>query len=422
MNRRSFIKNTGVLVGTYSLRGESLLASADSKKIKVGLVGCGGRGTGAAFQAMEADPDVEITALADVFPDKLTKVNDLLKQKYGERVNIKKENLFIGFDSYKKLMATDVDVVLLAAPPNFRPDHLEEAVARGKHIFCEKPVAVDIPGIHRIQESVRLAKEKKLCIVSGFCFRYINANRELVGKIQQGAIGDVKQISTFRLGGELTYQPRQSEWSDLEYQLRNWFYYQRYAGDLVNEQSIHSIDYMSWLLEGRMPHKVSGTGGRQNRPWNERGNTFDHFALEFDYGDGVKGFHHARQQTGAESRNTVDIIGANGWSTVNMLASYEIKGQQMWRFEGVQSNMYQAQHDELFKAIRANEHLFDGDDMTASTLLAIWGREATYAGRSISYDEIMNSRKIYGPDSDGYNWDMDVDSAEVPKPGHYRFS
>lgn len=421
MDRRNFIKNTGLLVGAHSLGKETAFAGTVSKKIKVGLVGCGGRGTGAAFQAMEADPDVEITALADIFPDQLARVNDLLTQKYKDRINIKEENLFLGFDSYKKLLTTDIDVVLLAAPPNFRPDHLEEAVARGKHIFCEKPVAVDIPGVHRIQESVRLAKEKKLCIVSGFCFRYVNANRELIGRLHQGAVGDIKQISTFRLGGELSYKPRQADWSDLEYQLRNWFYFQRYAGDLVNEQSIHSIDYMSWVFGGRMPQKVSGLGGRQNRPWNQQGNTFDHFALEFDYGDGVKGFHHARQQTGAEPRNTVDVIGTKGWSAVNMLASYEIKGEQPWKFEGRQSNMYQTQHDELFQAIRDNKHIFDGEDMIGSTLLAIWGREATYAGRSISYDEIMDSQKVYGPDSDGYTWEMDIDKADIPKPGHYRF-
>lgn len=410
------------MLGTLSFGNVPDLGITNKKKIKVGLVGCGGRGVGAAFQAMEADPDVEITALADIFQDKLDAVQQMLTQKYGDRFRIKKKHVFLGFDAYKKLMATDIDVVLLAAPPNFRPDHLEEAVRRNKHIFCEKPVAVDIPGVHRIQESIKLAKDKKLCLVSGFCFRYVNASRELVKKLNDGAIGDLKQISTFRLGGELTFRPLQSEWSAIESQLRNWYFYQRYSGDLVNEQSIHSIDYMSWIMGEKIPLRVSGIGGRQNRPWDNYGNTFDHFSLEFDYGDGVKGFHFARQQAGTEPRNTVDAIGTRGLAHVTMLQKYEIDGSNPWKFTGTLNNMYQTQHNELIKAVKDKSWIFDGDEVAKSTLLAIWGREATYAGRTISYEEIMSSTKVLGPNSSGYNWETDTDQAEIPRPGHYRFS
>ena len=416
MDRRNFIKNGGILLGATSLDFSKTNLDI-KKKIKVGLIGCGGRGTGAAFQALEADPDVEIVALADIFPAQLETALASLQEAHKDRVTVTDKRKYIGFDAYKKLIASDVDVVLLTSPPSFRPDHLSEAVKVGRHIFCEKPMAVDVPGVHKVRDAVKMAKEKKLNLVSGYCFRYSEANRELAKLIHTGSIGDIYSISTFRLGGELTEKPRQADWNDLTYQLYNWFYYQRYSGDIIVEQTVHSIDFMNWMLDRGMPKTVSGTGGRQSKPWDKYGNVYDHFAIEFDYGDGVKGFHFGRQQNGTQPRNSVEAIGTKGNMNVSLLSSYEINGQNPWKYAGKMNNMYQTQHDELFKAIKNKEVINDGDFMADSTLLAVWAREAAYSGKIISLEEIENSTKTYGPSSEEYNWEMEIDNARIPRPG-----
>jgi len=404
MDRRNFIKNGGIILGATSLDFSNTNLDF-KKKIKVGLVGCGGRGTGAAFQALAADQDVEIVALADIFPEQLETALASLKEAHQDRVKVSEKRKYVGFDAYKNLIASDVDVVLLATPPSFRPDHLTEAVKHGKHIFCEKPMAVDVPGVHKVREAVKVAKEKKLNLVSGYCFRYSTPNR------------DIYSISTFRLGGELTEKPKQADWTDLKYQLYNWFYYQRYSGDIIVEQTVHSIDFMNWILNRGLPKTVSGTGGRQSRPWDKYGNVFDHFAIEFDYGDGLKGFHFGRQQNGTQPRNSVEAIGTKGNFNVSLLSSYAINGSNPWKFSGKMNNMYQTQHDELFAAIKNKQVINDGDFMADSTLMAIWAREAAYTGSIISLDEILNSTKTYGPSSDGYNWEMEIDTARIPRPG-----
>ena len=416
MDRRNFIKNGGILLGATSLDFSKTNLDI-KKKIKVGLIGCGGRGTGAAFQALEADPDVEIVALADIFPAQLEAALASLKEAHKDRVNVPEKRKYIGFDAYKKLIASNVDVVLLTSPPSFRPDHLAEAVKEGKHIFCEKPMAVDVPGVHKVRDAVKVAKEKKLNLVSGYCFRYSEPNRELAKLVHAGNIGDIYSISTFRLGGELTEKPRQPDWNDLTYQLYNWFFYQRYSGDIIVEQTVHSIDFMNWMLNRGMPKTVSGTGGRQSKPWDKYGNVYDHFAIEFDYGDGVKGFHFGRQQNGTQPRNSVEAVGTKGNMNVGILSSYEIKGQNPWKYSGKMNNMYQTQHDELFRAIRNKEVINDGDFMADSTLLAVWAREAAYTGKIISLDEIENSTKTYGPSSEEYSWEMEIDNARIPRPG-----
>lgn len=416
MDRRNFIKNGGILLGATSLDFSKTNLDI-KKKIKVGLIGCGGRGTGAAFQALEADPDVEIVALADIFPAQLEAALASLQEAHKDRVNVPEKRKYIGFDAYKKLIASNVDVVLLTSPPSFRPDHLAEAVKEGKHIFCEKPMAVDVPGVHKVRDAVKVAKDKKLNLVSGYCFRYSEPNRELAKLVHAGNIGDIYSISTFRLGGELTEKPRQPDWNDLTYQLYNWFFYQRYSGDIIVEQTVHSIDFMNWMLNRGMPKTVSGTGGRQSKPWDKYGNVYDHFAIEFDYGDGVKGFHFGRQQNGTQPRNSVEAVGTKGNMNVGILSSYEIKGQNPWKYSGKMNNMYQTQHDELFRAIRNKEVINDGDFMADSTLLAVWAREAAYTGKIISLDEIENSTKTYGPSSEEYSWEMEIDNARIPRPG-----
>lgn len=392
-----------------------------NSKIKVGLVGCGGRGTGAIFQALDADPDVIVTALADVFPENLEATYAALLEKYGDRIQVPAAKRYIGFEAFKSLVTSDVDVVLLCTPPNFRPQQLTAAVQAGKHVFCEKPVAIDIPGIHEVQEAVKLAKSKQLNIVSGFCFRYSFPNRELVKRIGQGDIGTIKSITTFRHGGELTLRDRQAAWSDVGNQMQNWFFYQRYSGDIIVEQTVHSIDFMNWVMGNRLPLKVAATGGRQSRPPEALGNVFDHFAVEYDYGDGVKGIHFGRQQNGTTPRNTVEVMGSTGHVDVALNSSYAILGDKPWKNTERLNNMYQTQHDELFQAIRKKQPINDGDSMVNSTLLAIWGREAAYSGKEISYEEIIQSKATLGPTSEAYSWDMKGDELPVPQPGLTKF-
>lgn len=362
LSRRHFIKTGSVALGTLPF--VSLANKLDiNSEIKVGLIGCGGRGTGAVVQALTADSKVRVVALADVYQDKINQTLNVLNKRDNTRIDIPMERQFVGFDSYKQLIDSDIDVVLLCSPPNFRPDHMEYAVLSNKHIFCEKPVAVDIPGLKRVMESVRLSKERNLKLVSGFCFRYSLPNREIMARIREGAIGDIKSVTTFRYGGELTTQPKKPEWTDLDFEWRNWFNYQRYAGDLIIEQSIHSVDYMNWLMNNKLPIIVSATGGRQSKPWNVKGNTFDHFAVEYDYGDGIKGMHFARQQNGTDSRNSVEALGSKGMLDVNIMSNYAIYGASPYVYKGTVNNMYQTQHDELMDAIRNNKALNDGDHM-----------------------------------------------------------
>jgi len=413
------LKNGGLLLGAAAV-GNNLFADQQELKnqtLRVGLVGCGGRGTGAAFQALEADPDVVVTALADVFADNLQNALSALETKYGQRVQVSEKTSYLGFDAYERLIKSGVvDVVLLCTPPNFRPAHVALAVREGKHVFCEKPVAVDVPGVHQVEEAIQQAKQRKLSVVSGFCFRYSFPNREFVSRVRGGEIGDIKALSTFRHGGELTYRDRKPEWNDLADQMRNWFYYQRYGGDMIVEQTIHSIDYMSWILDNATPTSVTATGGRQSRPWNAFGNVFDHFAVEYAYRDGFRAFHFGRQQNGTTPRNTIEVMGTKGHAEVSIGRKYEIHGDQPWKNTEPLNNMYQTQHNELFRAIREEKPLID-DFMAKSTLLAIWGRESAYSGRTISYEEITHSKETLGPPAEDYHWDMAVDKRPIARPG-----
>ncbi len=419
-SRRDFIKSSGIALGSLPF-----ISLADqlglSKTIKVGLVGCGGRGTGAVVQALAADPNVVVTALADAFQDQIDQTLLILNKKDAQRTDVPKERQFVGFDGYRALIDSGVDVVLLCSPPNFRPDHLSYAVEAGKHIFCEKPVAVDIPGLKRVMESVRISKEKKLNLVSGFCFRYSTPNREIMQRVQNGDIGEVKSVTTFRYGGELTLKERKNTWTDFEYQLRNWYYFQRYASDLIVEQSIHSVDYMNWIMGNKLPKSVSATGGRQSRSWEVMGNTYDHFAVEYDYGDGVKGMHFSRQQNGTESRNSVEVNGTKGFVDVNIMKNYNIHGDKAFEYGGKINNMYQTQHDELMAAISDGKLVNDGDFMVNSTLLAIWGKLAAYTGKRLTYEQIMASTEELGPHSEGYNWSMSPDVTPIAQPGFKPF-
>ncbi|MGB5555282.1 MAG: Gfo/Idh/MocA family oxidoreductase [Flavobacteriaceae bacterium] len=419
--RRDFIKKSGiVLVGGSMAYPSGIFAKNNDSVdniIKVGLIGCGGRGTGAASQALMASPNVRLTAMGDVFEDRLeSSLKELLKIN-AEQIKVETSHKFIGFDAYQKVIDSGVDVVLLTTPPGFRPDHLTAAIAADKHVFCEKPVAVDAPGVRKVLAAASKAKEKNLNIVSGFCFRYDTAKRETFKKVLNGEVGEIKAISTFRYGGEAWYMDRQPEWTDMTYKMRNWYYYNWLSGDFIVEQAVHSLDMMSWAMGDVMPIKAIGSGGRQRRTDEKYGNIFDHFAVEFEYENGAKGYHFTRQQADTATKNSVDVFGNEGTALVKVGKQYELKGKENWNFRGEKNNMYQTQHDELFAAIQNGTAINDGQFMAQSTLLAIWAREAAYTGQEISYDQIFNATASLGPEIGEYDWNFEWPTPPIAVPG-----
>ncbi|NNE75558.1 MAG: Gfo/Idh/MocA family oxidoreductase [Pricia sp.] len=419
--RREFIKKSGiVLAGSSLINPATAFASSghyQDSKLKVGLIGCGGRGTGAAAQALQAGDDVILTAMGDVFEDRLEGSLSELVKIGGERVKVDSATKFIGFDAYEKVIATGVDVVILTTPPAFRPAHLEAAVEADKHIFCEKPMAVDAPGVRKIIAAAKKAKEKNLSVVAGFTYRFGLGNRATFERINNGAIGKIKSVSTFRYGGELWYKERQPDWTDMTYQLRNWYYYNWLSGDFIVEQAVHSLDLMSWAMNDVMPTTAMGSGGRQVRTEEKYGNIYDHFSIEFSYPDGAKGYHFTRQQADTDTRNSVDIFGEKGSAEIHPGRKYEIVGAEKWQYEGEENNMYQTQHDELFASIRNGNPINDGEQMANSTFLAIWARMAGYSGKKITWDEAYNSNHSLGPQIDQYDWSLNWPMPPIAIPG-----
>lgn len=417
-SRRSFVKKSGAAILASSLTYPiGLFANESKDTLKVGLIGCGGRGTGAASQALMADPNVILTAMGDVFEDRLEKSYSALFKMNPEKVKVDKANKFIGFDAYLKVIQSDVDVVLLTTPPGFRPAHFEAAVEAGKHIFCEKPVAVDAPGVHKVIAAAKKAKEKNLSVVSGFCFRYHFPKRAFFNRVLKGDIGEVQAITTYRNGGEAWYKERQPDWTEMTYQMRNWYYYNWLSGDFIVEQSVHSLDMMSWAMGDVMPKSAMGSGGRQVRTAKKYGHIFDHFAIEFEYANGAKGYHFTRQQAGTATQNTVEAFGNQGTASLKVYRNYDIKGKENWSYDGEMNNMYQTQHDEFFASIRNAKPINNGERMANSTMLAIWARMIGYTGQRITWEEAFNSTEKLGPNIDEYNWDLVWEMPPVAIPG-----
>ncbi len=423
--RREFIKKSGTTLlgaslGLHAL-GHPHRFEWNEDTLRVGLIGCGGRGTGAASQAMHADPNVALVAMADLFQDRIDASLDALRQENGDKIKVDPDHQFTGFDAYKKLIDSDVDVVLMAAPPVFRPLHLKAAIDAGKHVFSEKPVAVDAPGIRSVLETAKKAKEKSLALMSGFCWRFDYPKRATFERILDGAIGDVNAIYNTYNTGALWYKERQPGWNDQEYRLRNWVYYNWLSGDHIVEQAVHSLDMMSWAKGDVMPVRATGTGGRQVRTEDRFGNVFDHFGITYEYEDGTLGFHMSRQQKECSRSYGLRINGSKGRSEIDVWDRHVITGANSWSYSGEKNNMYQTEHDELFASIRAGEPFNDGERMAHSTMLAIWGRMVAYTGQTLSWEEALGSDEHLGPDPASYAWGMDAPTMEVAMPGQTKF-
>lgn len=424
-NRREFLKVTGMAVAGSMLpltarASRDTFSGMNSDTLKVGLIGCGGRGTGAANQALNADPNVVLHAAGDIFPDKMDASLANLQRVHGDKATVSEDLRFLGFDAYQNVIDSGVDVVILATPPGFRPQHLEAAVDKGIHIFCEKPVAVDAPGIKRVLRSVQKSKEKNISLVSGFCWRYHEPKRATFNRVLDGSIGDIHTIYNTYYTGELWSHPREPHWSESEYQLRNWLYYNWLSGDHIVEQAVHSIDMMAWAMNDRLPVSVVGTGGRQVRTDDQFGHIYDHFAITYEYENGAKGFHFSRQQDNCENSYKVEMSGSKGRAIADVTRDiHRIEARREWNYEGEANNMYQTEHDELFASIRNGDPINDGYFMAKSTMLAIMGRMAAYTGKRITWDEALNSAEKLTPEP--YSMDYYLHVSDVPKPGRTAF-
>jgi predicted dehydrogenase len=390
---------------------------AGSDEIRVGLIGCGGRGTGAAAQAVSGGENVHLVAMADAFRDRLESSRKTLRNELSDKCQVDDDHCFVGFDAYKQLIASDVDLVLLCTPPHFRPAQLAAAVAAGKHVFAEKPVAVDAPGVRSVLASCEQAKQRKLAIVSGLCWRYDYGVRETMSRIHDGAVGKIVSLhSSYNTHG-LWVKKREPEWSDMEWQMRNWLYFTWLSGDHNVEQHVHSLDKMAWAMKDEYPRTASGMGGRQVRTAAEYGHIFDHHAVVYEFAGGVRLFSFCRQIDGCENDVTDHVFGSQGVCRING-NKQSISGERDWRYRGKQNNMYQTEHDELIASIRSGSPINNGDYMTKSTLMAIMGRMATYTGKSITWEQALNSQEDLTPPK--YEWGP-LSVAPVATPGSTPF-
>ncbi len=369
LSRRDLLKGSALAAGSLALSGAVVpLAQAQgSDTIRVGVVGCGGRGSGAADNCVKSSPGVKIVALADAFPDRMKTLKD--------KFNVPDNRCFVGIDAYKELMALeDINVVILATPPGFRPQTLAEAVKRGKNVFMEKPVAVCPAGIKMVFEASDLAKQKGLAIVAGTQRRHERKYVETMKRIHDGAIGDIVSAQCYWNMGQLWVSQRQPGQSDIEWQIRNWLYFTWLSGDHICEQHVHNIDVINWAT-GEQPVSVWGVGGRQYRTGPEHGNIFDHFGVEFVYPNDVRTISQCRQINGADSNVSERVVGTKGTSNCAGL----IQGENPWQFEGENPNPYVEEHKDLIASIRSGNPLNEGRQVAESTLCAIMGRESAYS-------------------------------------------
>ncbi|MBG88505.1 MAG: oxidoreductase [Verrucomicrobiales bacterium] len=413
-NRRGFIRTTSAATIATGLSQLPSVHAAGSETLRLGLIGCGGRGTGAADNALKADPKVKIVAMADVFPDRMKKSADRLKHLHKERFAVEEDHRFIGFDSYQKLLASDVDVVILATPPHFRPEHLQAVVAAGKHAFVEKPVAVDAVGARSVLETCRQAKGKGLSIVSGLMLRYSLAVKETMKRIHDGAIGRIVTMqANYNIGG-LWSHPRQDGWSDMDYQLRNWYYYTWLSGDHIVEQHVHGLDMMAWAMRDQYPVNCFTLAGRQSRTEQIYGHIFDHFAVCYEYANGERCFSFCRQQNGTDQNTAHLVYGSDGTADLRRKTT---TGNNIWRYSaarnGVKDIPYQLEHDALFRSIRNGEPINNGDYMVNSTMMAIMGRQAGYTGKTVTWEQAWKSREDLRPDKYAFG-DMPYPPVAIP--------
>jgi predicted dehydrogenase len=370
-------------------------------KIKVGVIGCGGRGTGAADDILSASPDTVLVAFGDVFEDRARGARESLSKLSdgkGERVLATPDKCFSGFDAYKQVLATDCDVVILATPPGFRPVHFAAAVAAGKHIFFEKPVATDAWGVRTVIEAAQKAKEQKLSVVTGTQRRHERCYLDAIKRIRDGAIGKVISGNVYWCQGGLWMHERAKFQNDMEWQLRNWLYFTWLSGDHIVEQHVHNIDVANWVMDGP-PVKAMALGGRQVRTGSDFGHIFDHFAVEYEYKDGTQVTSMCRQIDGCANRVEERFFGEKG-SLVSTSGRARITGPSKWNSAGENPNPYVEEHRDFIASITGTgPYLNEGVRIAESTMTAIMGRMSAYSGKEVTWDKALNSAEKLMPET-----------------------
>ena len=416
LGRRLFV--AGAAAGAVPLIMPSFARAAGRREetLTVGVIGCGGRGTGAARDALEASTDVRIVALGDVFPDRLEQSRSNLMQFDAARATVAESNCFSGFDAYRGVLSTDCDIVILATPPGFRPDHFVAAIAAGKHVFTEKPVAVDGTGIRKVLAAGEEADRKGLCVVAGTQRRHENSYLAAMAKLHGGAIGElVAGRCYWNMGGLWNVAPDPAR-SEMENQCRNWLYYPWLSGDHIVEQHVHNLDVINWAF-GAHPERVFGVGGRQARTGADYGVIYDHFGLEYGYPNGRFALSMCRQQNGTPGKVEEMVTGTQGQMLMRP-GFARIENGEAWRYTGPNNNPYVTEHVDLQRAIRSGNRLNETRAVAESTLTAIMGREAAYTGQEISWDQALNSKQDLMPAVLAF---AECPTPPVPIPGKTKF-
>ncbi|RPH51760.1 MAG: gfo/Idh/MocA family oxidoreductase [Planctomycetota bacterium] len=414
--RREFIRTAAATAAATALQAP-LVHAGGTDLLKVGLIGCGGRGTGAAEQALNADPNVKLVAMGDAFSDRLQSSLKILKKTLPDKVDVKEENCFVGFDAYKGVLDAS-DVVLLCEPHHFRPSHIKAAIEAGKHVFAEKPVAVDGPGVRSVLETCELARKKNLSVVSGLCLRYSTGFQEMMKRVHDGEIGDVVALFANDYRSGRWARPRQEGWSDMLWHMRNWYNFTWLSGDFNVEQHVHYLDVCAWAMKDTYPVKALGMGGRQVLVEPEYGNIYDHFSVTYEYANGTRLVSNTRQQKGCKNDMSAFAVGTKGRATMTE-GRWQIFGEKPWEYKGKDKSIYQVEHDEFFASIRSGKPINNGDYMSKSSLLAIMGRMAAYTGQLITWDQALNSKQDLRPAK--YDWDLSIAMPAVAIPGSTKF-
>ncbi|MFK7850483.1 MAG: Gfo/Idh/MocA family protein [Akkermansiaceae bacterium] len=421
-SRRKFIATSGATAAAISfptvLRAQN---ARNNETLKIGLVGCGGRGTGAASQALSADPNVKLWSIGDAFESQIPKAVKNLG-KFGDKIEVPETRQFSGMDAYQKVIDSGVDLVLLTTPPGFRPQHLRAAVEAGKHVFAEKPMAVDVAGLKSVLESTRLAKKKGTTIQHGYCWRFSPNTRAGYGKLLSGELGRIVSVYGTYLANvpkpSTNADMRKEEWGDVEWQIRNWMAHEWLSAGPLLEQGIHTVDKIGWAMGDVAPIAARASGGRIQR--DDEGNVYDHYDVVYEYPNGVMCHVAERQMKGAFTEVVDRVFCENGsLEAPTRVMTKDTSGKITWAYRGKNSNMYQVCHNEWVAAIREGKELNTGEFMANSTMLGMLGREAAHTGKRITWDEMWAANQDLAPDNLKMDDKRPVDP--VPIPGQHKF-
>lgn len=413
ITRRDFLKVSAATTAAL-IASDTMAFAQGSDEIRVGVIGCGGRGTGAACDCIKSSPGVKVVALGDLFQDRLDGClkNLNANEEVNKSVDITSDRCFVGFDAYQKVIACGVDMVILASPPGFRPVHFEAAVNAGKHVFMEKPVAVDATGVRAVIEAGKLAKQQKLGVVAGTQRRHQANYVETIKRIHDGAIGEIVAAQCYWNQGGLWNRGRKEDWTDMEWQVRNWLYFTWLSGDHIVEQHVHNIDVINWAMNAH-PVRALGFGGRQVRTDASYGHIYDHFAVEYEYPNGARVLSMCRQIDNCANNVSERVVGTKGTSNCGGRIWC---GEVEWKYSGEASGPYVQEHRDLISSIRAGNPLNEAQQVAESCLTAIMGRMSAYTGQQVTWEQALSSsenlvpeRLVMGP----------IDLPAVPMPGKH---